>query len=295
MGIKGYLFSLICWCRVDRTVHRFFIPSSYWQDTQNQAFQNLWGDEKPPGIVSDYPGPKGINAVSQYQKKWKGTVYLFRFIEQEDARGLVHPRGSVYPGGSGGRDLIDHKTFPLHLSSWLPGPPSGVQAKLGPVRWCHPTQALHCLLESFLPELTHYIKIKVLNLVSWERSQRWKGRGQCLTAFPSDHDPKSYSCGFCKSEWCLPQLWQDVPQASRAQWAVREGFAKLQIRGRKGLNSAKCSPVSSGTLFAGDGNVSTPFSNVLEESVQVALCTVIVTQNILKQYSQRREVSIHCT
>lgn len=182
MGIKGYLFSLICWCRVDRTVHRFFIPSSYWQDTQNQAFQNLWGDEKPPGIVSDYPGPKGINAVSQYQKKWKGTVYLFRFIEQEDARGLVHPRGSVYPGGSGGRDLIDHKTFPLHLSSWLPGPPSGVQAKLGPVRWCHPTQALHCLLdeEAFLPELTHYIKIKVLNLVSWERSQRWKGWGHSV-------------------------------------------------------------------------------------------------------------------
>lgn len=69
---------------------------------------------------------------------------------------------------------------------------------------------------------------------------------------------------------------------------------KRQTRGRKFLNSAKCSPVSLRTLFAGDGNVSTSFSNVLDESVVVALCKVIVTQNILKQYSQPREVGIRC-
>lgn len=72
------------------------------------------------------------------------------------------------------------------------------------------------------------------------------------------------------------------------------GCAERPTRGRKVLNSAKCSPVSSHTLFAGDGNVSTPFSSVLDECVVVALCTVIVTQNILKQYSQQREVSSHC-
>lgn len=84
-------------------------------------------------------------------------------------------------------------------------------------------------------------------------------------------------------------------QARHSEEREKAVLSKLQIRGRKVLNSAKCSPVSSRTLFAGDGNVSTPFSNVLDESVSVALCTVIVTQNILKQYSQPREVSIHCT
>lgn len=73
------------------------------------------------------------------------------------------------------------------------------------------------------------------------------------------------------------------------------GCTEQRTRGRKVLNSAKCSPVSSRTLFAGDGNVSTPFSSILDECVVVALCTVIVTQNILKQYSQQREVISHCT